>query len=337
MNNPKTLLDLPPPTNEIWEGSRVKAPFWITGEAGGPYRPILEIWAELRSDLIVALQLVRQLPPPQASLRFLWQAMTAPKVGPPRRPSCLRVVDKSLADLMRQKLAGAGITVELVERSPLIDRIVAEMEKSIGGRGSRSMPALTTLRGVTPERAGALYQAAAHCYQQAPWRVVSDEIPLEITCPDFSRRPVYLTVMGNAGVEFGLMLIFSRKELQRLRATADEFELAQAPMRCVTLSFAGPTYLAIVDHDAIERHHWPVAGPRAFPHVFQIMPGRRPLIQPPTLAQVDLLEACLLALPPVVAGRQTAFRAGRPFVENVPVETFHGTWQLQMSWPPRNW
>lgn len=337
MSTLKTLLNLPLSANETWEGSRVKAPFWITGEAGGPYRPILEIWAELRSDLIVALQLVRRLPTPQASLRFLWQAMTAPKVGPPRRPSCLRVVDKALADLMRQKLAGAGITVELVEQSPLIDRIVAEMEKSVGGRGARSMPALTTLRGVTPARAGALYQAAAYCYQQAPWRAVSDEIPLEITCPDFSRRPVYLTVMGNAGVEFGLMLIFSRKELQRLRQAADEFELAQAPMRCVTLSFADPTYLAIVDHDAIERHRWPVAGPRAYPHVFQIMPGRRPMIQPPTLAQVDLLEACLLALPPVVAGRQTAFRAGRPFVENVPVETFHGTWQLQMSWPPGNW
>ncbi|MDZ7267475.1 MAG: hypothetical protein ONB48_09130 [candidate division KSB1 bacterium] len=130
------------------------------------------------------------------------------------------------------------------------------------------------------------------------------------------------------------MLIFHRKDLQRLHQAADEFELARAPMPCVTLGFADPTYLAIVDYDAIERHRWPIAGARAYPYVFQILPGKKPLIQPPTLPQIDLLEACLLAVPQVVAGHKTRFRARQPFVANLPVETFHGTWPLRVSWPP---
>ncbi|MDZ7267474.1 MAG: hypothetical protein ONB48_09125 [candidate division KSB1 bacterium] len=152
MNTHETLLDLPLSHDEIWEGGRVKAPFWITGEAGGPYRPILEIWVEVRSALIIALHLVREGSTPQAFLRFLWQTMTAPKAGPPRRPACLRLADKALVDVVRQKLAGTGIRVELVEPGPLIDKIVAELEKHVAGGRRRAMPALTTLKGIAPAR-----------------------------------------------------------------------------------------------------------------------------------------------------------------------------------------
>lgn len=338
MNLPKNLHSLPLSENEVWEGGRIKMPFWVKDREGDPFRPIMEIWVEQQSGVVISYNLVMQLPTLQSSVGFLVQSMTAPLVGPPRRPGRLRVAEKPLASLLHKKLANAGISVEQIGQCALAHNVVAEMSKNMEGRGRhKSMPALMSLKGVTPERAGSFFQAAAFFYGKAPWRFLSDENPLEISCLEFSRNPVYLVVMGNAGMEFGLMLFFDIKDLQRLYDSDGEYDIVGKPFRAASMSFSDPTYLDMADLDAIEHHGWPVAGPNAYPHLFQILPDRKPRIQAPSLDQVDIFEACLRAVPQVTAKHKADYRAGNSFTETVPVETFHGKWQLRMTWPPQAW
>lgn len=50
------------------------------------------------------------------------------------------------------------------------------------------------------------------------------------------------------------------------------------------------------DHDAIEKHSWPVASPEAYPLVLRINPGAA--MRAPLVWELELIEDCLRAIPP---------------------------------------
>jgi len=313
-------------------------PTWITGERRGPYRPVLEIWAEAQTGAIIIYNMERDLPARQKSFELLLKAMAKPMAGPARRPTHLRVIEKEFAELLREKLGSVGITVELVDQFKIVDKVVALMRKHMVKEDQDvSIPGLTSLEEVTPERAEAFFRAAAFFYEQAPWRFISDRNPLEVSCSAFFRSPVYLTVMGNGGTEFGLGLFFSAEELERIYETGSHFDMDRMSFRTASVIFSEPIYLAFEDLDAIELHRWPIAGPAAYPHMLQILPGANPSIQPPSPDHVNIFEACLLALPPTIKQRKADIRAAKPFEEEVAVDTFYGKWQLKIVSPPRAW
>jgi len=338
MSNLKTIQRLPHQELEIWEGGRIKMPTWITGERRGPYRPVLEVWAEEQTGTIIIYNMERDLPSLQKSFDLLLKAMAKPMAGPARRPTHLRVVEKEFAELLRQKLGSIGTTVELVDQFKIVDQVVALMKKHMEKEDEGvSIAGLLSLEGVTPERAEAFFRAAAFFYEEAPWRFIQDRNPLQVSCAAFFRSPVYLTVMGNGGTEFGLGLFFSVEELERIYETGSHFDMERMSFRTASVIFSEPIYLAFDDLNAIELHGWPIAGSEAYPHMFQILPGANPPLQPPSPDHVNIFEACLLALPPTLKKHKADIQAARPFAEEVAVDTFLGNWQLQIVSPPRAW
>ena len=142
--------------------------------------------------------------------------------------------------------------------------------------------------------------------------------------------------MGNAGTEFGLGLFFSAEELERVYEIGSRFDTERMSFRTASVIFSEPIYVAFEDLDAIELHGWPIAGPEAYPHLLQILPGANPPIQPPSRDLVNIFEACLLALPPTIKKHQTDIRAAKPFVEEVTVETFLGKVQVKIKSSPHH-
>jgi Domain of unknown function (DUF6930) len=335
MNSLKTIQKLPQQEFEIWEGGRIKMPTWITGERRGPYRPVFEIWVEEQSGAIIIHNMERDLPALQKSVDLVLKAMTKSMAGPARRPTHLRVIEKDFAELLREKLGSIGITVELVDRFQIVDKVVALMKKHMGKDDEGvSIPGLLSLEGVTPERAEAFFRAAVFFYEQAPWRFIADRTPLQVSCTAFFRSPVYLAVMGNGGTEFGLGLFLSAEELERVYEIGSHFDMDRMSFRTASVIFSEPIYLAFEDLDAIELHGWPIAGPEAYPHLLQILPGADPPIQPPSPDHVNIFEACLLALPPTIKKHQADIRAARPFAEEVAVDTFYGKLQVKITSSP---
>jgi hypothetical protein len=332
MTNLKTIQKLPQQELEIWEGGRIKMPTWITGERGGPYRPVLELWAEAQTGAIIIHNMERDLPALQKSVDLVLKAMAKPMAGPPRRPTHLRVIEKDFAALLRQKLGSIGITVELVDQFKIVDKVVALMRKHLGKEEEGlSIAGLLSVEGVTPQRAEAFFRAAAFFYEQAPWRFISDRTPLQVSCSAFFRSPVYLAVMGSGGTEFGLGLFFSAEELERVYEIGAHFDTDRMSFRTASVIFSEPIYLAFEDLDAIELHGWPIAGPEAYPHLLQILPGANPPIQPPSPDHVNIFEACLLALPPIIRQHKADIRTARPFEEEVTVDTFHGKLKMKIA------
>lgn len=272
------------------------------------------------------------MPSLQQSLDLLLEAMVNPMIGPPRRPTHIRISDASFAALLQKQLADLAITVEVVDRCKLVGQVMAVMSQNMAHSHGKEAPhAITRLKGMTPERVGALYRASASFYQQAPWRHISDALPLKVSCPAFSHNPVYMVVMGEGGMEFGLGLFFRIEDLERIYAAGGQIDPDRLPFRTASLLFSEPQFLAFDDLDAIDEHNWPVAGANAYPMLYQVLPQHKPPLQPPSPEHIDIFEACLLALPKTIAKHQAALRAGQAFAEDVEVETFQGRRQLRIE------
>ena len=338
MINLKNIRFLPQAELEIWEGGSIKLPFWITEEKASPYRPIVEIWADQRSGAVIYYNLEPHMPSPEKFANTLLKAMTKPLVGPPRRPRRLRVADETAASLLREKMAELGIDVEQVAQCKLVEKISAELSKNMGQQDDGDqLPGLINVPGVAPDRAEAFFCAAATFYEQAPWRFLSDGEPLEVSCSAFSQSPLHLIIMGSGGREFGLGLFYEAEDLKKLYRAGGHFDLVRNPMHTASVLFSDPTFVSVEEIDAIEAHQWPIASPHAYPHMFQIVPENEQLLQPPSLDQIDIFEACLLAVPQLFSRRKSNTPVSKPFAKQVSVKTFHGSRAMRLVFSPQAW
>ncbi len=336
MSTLKACQKLPQAEREVWEGGYVKLASWVLDKKKQPFRPVLAIWFDLQGGMIIGHELGHEQPDPESFLKQLLRAMAKPQMGSPRRPTHLCMKDPGLAEHVRAPLAGLGITVEVIDRFIAIDKVIEMMMKTMNAEeGRQPFPGLLSISGVTHEYAENFFRTAAQFYRQAPWQYLNDRAPIQIECPHFFRNPLYFAVMGNAGMEFGLGLFVSLKEIDLLCSIGIPEGEQYPPVRTASVLFSDPTYVAFEDLDAIEQNRWEVAGPSAYPHLFKISPKRKPAMRPPSFAMVQAFEAALLALPAFLSKHKTKIKSGKPCETEVAVETFHGSWPLQILAPPR--
>src|SRR5207249_6240854 len=105
---------------------------------------------------------------------------------------------------------------------------------------------------------------------------------------------------------------------------ADAQELA-AQNAGWAVTFSDEDELPEEDLDAIEQHRWRIAGRRAFPSAYRTDPGMK--MRPPTPDELQLLEACLRAVPEFVRKKT---RRVEPTTTTVP--TSAGEAVLNLSW-----
>jgi hypothetical protein len=82
------------------------------------------------------------------------------------------------------------------------------------------IPAMLDVPGVTVELLRGVFEAAAEFYRAAPWVQLSNDQVIAVRHPN-EREYRYVVVMGQAGMEYGLVTYMDWREVQDLSTNDD--------------------------------------------------------------------------------------------------------------------
>jgi tetratricopeptide (TPR) repeat protein len=307
---------------------------WITPPNEPPTRPyglfifVLENGYALGSDLTPT-------PPTAADVQAaLFKAMRKPpKVsGPARRPAGIALVDEQLARELLPPLDEIGVQVGIMpEYPPEVEDILRDFETH--ANENPEPPGLLSVKGVTPDFGAQLFAAAAEFHRAQPWIALSNEQVLAVRVPP-ERRPRYVCIMGNGGVEYGLSVYNKWADVERVFADSDD-PLAVLPNAGThALMFNEITYVPFDDLDAVEQHGWEVINSAAYPVpiVFHKASGT---VRRPALKDLRWDEAALRAIPIALRDhlKPTGLGDYEAFETDVDVNTSQGPIKVNVKYP----
>jgi len=283
--------DLPQAVEEVWQADIRRLPIWIENQ-GDPQRP----WGALVVSCSEAPVLAQDIRTEAPDAQWLWQqviqAMARPFAGEPRRPGRLELRENTWAEAMRPKLEALNVGCEVCEELLPLETIFEDLGQHVAGD---AMTALVDVPGVTPELVGAFFAAAAGFYRQAPWQYIDGDAPIRIECDRFQSGPWHAVVMGQSGITLGLALYEDLEVLCEILSGGGEDEENARRTNGMSVTYGPAFEVAPQDLDAAEQYGWEVAGPEAHPHVMRVNPGHA--VRPPLAWELELLTACLTALP----------------------------------------
>ncbi len=285
-----------PQSDEVWQLLTYLMRIWITPPDEQPSRPYLIMVFDVTNDLIVASDLAPTEPSPDKVRDVLFKAMSKPPrgAGPARRPRSLGIADRVLLEALAPALTELGITP--IEQTPPdeMQELILNMEEHL--RGGEEHPGLLSVAGVTPELVGGVFEAAAEFYRAAPWvlllneQVIAVRFPAEAACR-------YVSVMGNAGIEYGLAPYLTWEDVERAVSPHDEDPLHTVPETGLrSFFFDRVTLVPFDDLEAIRRYGWEVVNDQAYPIPIyinkQTMQAERPDVD-----ELKWYEVTLRAIP----------------------------------------
>ncbi len=318
----KWLVAKLPQEPESWQAGARALPSSLRISGG-----LVRLWVVLvtcPSEGLVLAHLVLEEEPTSAHLwDVLAQAMQFPISGAPHRPMAVMVRADERWEQLRPHVEEVGARVVVVDELEHFDEAFESASDRLIGK---PMPGLLAMPGVTVEQVGRFYEAAAHYFREAPWKVVGYEIPIEVRCDRFTGGPWYAVVMGQLGLTRGLAVYEDLKMLRSLFQRGDSDD-ENARRSVATSVIYGPDVdLPLADVEAGQRHGWEVARADAYPWIMHKERGkafRRPLGW-----ELELMTGCLRSVPGVL--RQRAQDDLRP--EEVVVPLASGEWTFSLSW-----
>ena len=254
-----------------WIGGRLLPPFFVDDPAEEPFRPELVVWMDSQG-LIVGHALLAPGETEGILARTLLESMERPLIGPRRRPSAIRVADRFSAAEVRAAV-GDRIPVR-VAPTPELDEVLESMAESFPAPpvGTGRHPSYFENGRIPPETVAALFAAAESLHRAAPWAVVTDGQVLRLDIPEYEVEGACLTIIGNLGESFGILVFPSFEGYLAFAALA---ESAIAPdggrpnfgTSWLSLGFERGADLPVSMRREAAAHGWPVAAANAYPHV----------------------------------------------------------------------
>ena len=144
---------------------------------------------------------------------------------------------------------------------------------------------------IPPEAVAELFSVAELLFRAAPWRHLLDQQIVQVDIPAYDIDDACLSIIGAAGETFGLLLFRSIEDFQRFALTMRHPADGKAALRSV--SFDRKKDLPPKMLREIERHRWPVAGPKAYPVLISLDSELQPLTT--TERDVRIMTACTRA------------------------------------------
>ena len=208
-----------------WVGGLLEPPFFIM-DRDEPYRPLMALWVELPEGLIVGHASV----PPEERFgalgKALLEAMEEPLVGPPRRPSRIRVCEETLAAEVRRAV-GAGVPVD-VAPTPELDELLKHMMETMP-EGDLEGSYLMEGR-ISPDLVADLFSGARRLYQAKPWERLYDSQPLKMDIPHLGVEGACVTIIGMLGESLGILMFPDIESYERFSRAADDQFGGREPM-----------------------------------------------------------------------------------------------------------
>ena len=253
-----------------WIGGRLLPPFFVE-DRDEPVRPELVIWMDSHG-LVVGQELLSPEDEDGALARTLLEAFERPLVGPRRRPGTIRVADRYLAAEVRAAV-GRRIPVR-VAPTPELDELLDAMVESLsseGGIESRDESYFENGR-IPPETVAALFAAAESLHRASPWALVTDDQVLRLDIPTFEVEGACITIIGNLGESFGVLVFPSFAGYLVFAALADQSSRPEGGRpdfgtSWLALNFERGADLSASMRREVAAHGWPVAAADAYPHV----------------------------------------------------------------------
>ena len=145
-----------------------------------------------------------------------------------------------------------------------------------------------------------------------------------------SERPVVRRPDGTAGLSIGLALYEDLKALRRLWASDRDDEDNARRTVATSVTFGEEWDVPVADLEAARRYGWRVARPDAYPEVLHKERGLA--MRPPLAWELELMEACLRAVPDFVTRR----KQDDPAREETTVPAASEELRLVLSWVVEN-
>jgi len=273
-----------PQRDEMWHALVFRMHTWITEPGKKPARPFGLMILNFSDGKIMGMD-IAEAPTPEWIRATLFKAITKPGPGnQPHRPQTLTFPDPALAAALASPLSEIGVDCQPMDTPDEVYEIVADLEGHM--RGDRpDVTGLLSVEGVTPEIVGDLFAAAAEFYRAAPWVRLVNVQALAVQLPT-EAEPRFVSVMGNAGLEYGLSVSLTWADFRRLASGAGDQPMDVIPSEGIrSLLFNSITQVPFDDLDAVEKYHWPVVNEQAYPMpiIFEprtgvLRPGRQDLL-----------------------------------------------------------
>ncbi len=235
-------------SSAVWEGDRRALPAKIRQPQDSSNiiplhahdeesKPHCILWVDGSMGMVRSMDVVDSVVGQEAFVRALLQAIEHPQSpAQPSLPQKILVCDRELQFYLRGVLQDLGISVEYVERLPLIDEIFSHILESF-----------TANPPVVPEQyAGALYKQSEQLWHNAPWNTLWDHQVISIKLDRWDLDTLYAIVMGKMGLEQGVIFYRSEESLVKFRqrivsgSSEDEIEETFLHQDCLFNLFETP-------------------------------------------------------------------------------------------------
>lgn len=263
MPNKKSLLAINQ-LNKNWYVFHSLLRAWIAEENKEPYRPTLFIVMDAASQFILNYELLEEPPTIEKSLEIIFSTITNPKAerAPSHRPKTIKFEDRQLMENISAQLAEIGIATRYASNRKMSGAIIRDFE-SHTGEGQIHISGLSAKPGITPQVLHNFYEAAADFFRAAPWVYLSDNNPLVINISP--HEPYYVNIMGQAGMEYGMIVFKNREALEAFRQSAYHDRPDIPATGWHSLDFEEKYDIPFDDLDELELHGYEIAAPNAYP------------------------------------------------------------------------
>jgi len=330
-------------TADLWYCAVRRLRTWIEVKENNEkyFRPWLLVMVDMNTGHMLNLEVLQDDPTPQELLQALFKAMIKPAKGSgsPHRPAEIHFEDRAKVEGLRPRLEEIGVGVSYKPQRKLIDELIESVQKDVFGGDEADFPGLLKQPGVKPEMVGQLFEAAAYFYHAQPWINLVDVDLLAIRVG--SQAEYIVSVMGNAGQEYGLSVFLNWHEVESF-FTAKNPADAQPPQGRHVFFFNPPPMVSFDDLDAIEKYGWELPAPDLHPTPLIFTPDT---VLRPKAEMLRWYEAALRALPVFVEQHLVTYPDGsHPAVEaTLMVQTSAGETAVLIRYPGgdlvqvRNW
>lgn len=201
------LLKLPQ-SDAVWEGDRRSLESLGWEDSSADHQDYI-LWVDGTEGTVRAMETVSSETGMEAMVRTLIRAIETPQsYGQPSRPKRVVVRDREIQFFLRGILQELEITIEHVAKLPLIDTLLENLQQSRNQR-----PRLLPESYETP-----LFQTAQQIWKNPPWEQLADSDIITIDLVEENVDPLYVSVMGMLGSEYGILLYRSLDSLKNFRS-----------------------------------------------------------------------------------------------------------------------
>jgi tetratricopeptide (TPR) repeat protein len=335
MPRSKRSLSQLPPLDDTWLIGTSHLRTWVKEGDSPPRRPYLILIASGNTGLICGSNIVPEAPSAVQAAQVLFKAMQHPPrdLGKARRPRRIALADAVLLEPLRVLIKDAGLDTEVfVAGFPdEFYEIIRQLEEHLRG-DQPEIPAMLDTPKVTVGLLRGIFEAAAEFYRAAPWIQLSNEQLIAVRRPN-ERDYRYALVMGQGGVEYGLVMYTDWNEVKRQSMYGGDLLSEWQDRTWNSLTYDTADLLPFADLDAIEEHHLEIASEEAYP-VCVAIEGQGQ-IRRPTREEWEWYEAALRVIPVVVREYLRPDSRGdyKPVETEIDVKTGSGNIKVRVKYP----